>query len=95
MFLSSFCPPALIYLVFMLIHVIIEVFNGSKKGAMLQLITGVLMTLLLQLLCLKNMSLISWIIVFLPFILYTYMMYLLYHVFGLHPSKKEKQYLVK
>jgi cobalamin biosynthesis protein CobD/CbiB len=95
MFLSSFCPPALIYLIFMLIHVIVEIFNGSQKGAMLQLIIGLLMTLLLQLLCLKNMTIISWIIVFIPFILYTYMMFLLYQVFGLNPEDKERKYLVK
>jgi hypothetical protein len=95
MFLSNFCPPALIYLVFMLIHVVVEIHHGNKKGAMLQLVIGILMTLLLQLLCLKNMSIISWIIVFIPFVLYTYMTFLLYSVFGLNPDEKEKKYLVK
>lgn len=94
MSLSILCTPALIYLVFMLIHVIIEMFNGNNKGSLMQLIVGLLVTLLLQLLCMKGMNIISWIIVFLPFIFYTYMMILLYNVFGIYPEENEKKYLV-
>lgn len=94
MTLSILCTPALIYLVFMLIHVIIEMFNGNNKASLMQLIVGLLVTLLLQLLCMKGMNIISWIIVFLPFIFYTYMMIILYNVFGINPKENEKKYLV-
>ena len=94
MTLSILCPPALIYLIFMLVHVIIEMFNGNNKGSLLQLIIGTLITLLLQLLCMKGMNLISWIIVFIPFISYTYMMILLYNAFGIHPKQNQIKYLV-
>lgn len=61
---------------------------------MIRLLIGLLMTLLLQLLCMRGMSILSWIIVFIPFIFYTYMMLLLYHVFGLEPTDEMKQFLV-
>lgn len=92
--ISILCTPALIYLIFMLVHSVIEMMNENYKGALLQLIIGILVTLLLQILCMKGMNIISWIIVFIPFMLYTYMMILLYNVFGINPSKNEKKYLV-
>tara|TARA_B100000902_G_C27208985_1_gene863266 strand:+ start:246 stop:533 length:288 start_codon:yes stop_codon:yes gene_type:complete len=95
MFLTKFCPPATIYFVFMLVHVLVEISNNNHKGATLQLVIGLLMTVLLQLLCIKRMGIISWIIVFIPFIFYTYMMIILYHVFGIYPNEKEVKQLVK
>lgn len=87
MFLTNLCPPALIYFVFMLCHVIVATFKDEYNNAILQFILGVLMTMLLQLLCFKGMSIISWIIVFIPFIFYTYMIMIIYYVFGLNPQK--------
>ena len=66
----------------------------NTKGAILQLLTGIMMTLLLQVLCMRGMTILSWIIVFIPFIFYTYMMVLLYNVFGVEPSEKVKRFLV-
>lgn len=94
MFFNNFCPPALIYFIFMLVHVVVALYNKEGKGAILQLIIGLLVTLLLQMLCLKGMSLISWIIVFVPFIFYTYMMIILYFVFGIQPNTNMQKYLV-
>ncbi len=94
MLLSLFCTPAFIYFVFMLIHVIMQIQNQQWNHAMIRLLIGLLMTLLLQLLCMRGMSILSWIIVFIPFIFYTYMMLLLYHVFGLEPTDEMKQFLV-
>ena len=81
MFLTNLCPPALIYFVFMLCHVVVATFKDEYNNAILQFILGVLMTMLLQLLCFKGMSLIAWIIVFIPFIFYTYMIMIIYYVF--------------
>jgi uncharacterized protein YacL len=58
------------------------IFDNDKKGAFLQAIMGVLITLLLQFLCMNGLSLLSWIIAFLPLIFYTYMVILLYSIFG-------------
>ena len=94
MLIASFCGPALIYFTFMLIHVMIFMYKNKTNEAILQLVVGILMTLLLQLLCMKGMSIISWIIVFIPFIFYTYMMILLFRAFGLDPDENMKQFLV-
>ncbi len=94
MFLTLFCTPAFIYFVFTLIHVLMQMFHQQWNHAILRLLIGLLMTLLLQLLCMRGMGIFSWIIVFIPFIFYTYMMLLLYHVFGLEPTDEMKQFLV-
>ena len=85
--LTSLCTPALIYLVFMLSHVI-ATFNDEYKNAIMQFILGLLMTGLLHFIV-KGMSIISWIIVFIPFIFYTYMIIIIYYVFGIDPQKVE------
>ena len=81
MFIQSFCPPAIVYLVFSFTHVLMAVFDNDKKGAFLQAMMGILITLLLQFLCMNGLSIISWIVAFLPLIFYTYMVVLLYSIF--------------
>ena len=61
-------------------------FQNKYNHAILQLLLGVLMTFLLQVLCLRKMDIISWIIVFIPFIFYTYMIMIIYYVFGINPD---------
>ena len=92
MLISSFCPPAIVYIVFSFIHVLMAIYDGDKKGAFLQAIMGLLITLLLQFLCMNGLSILSWIIAFLPLIFYTYMVILLYSIFGKgeENDKKEK-----
>lgn len=80
--IQSFCPPSIVYLVFTLTHVLMALFDNNIKGAFLQSIMGILITLLLQMLCMNGLSFFSWIIVFLPLVFYTYMTVLLYNIFG-------------
>ena len=80
--IQSFCPPSIVYLVFTLTHVLMALFDNNIKGAFLQLVMGILITLLLQMLCMNGLSFFSWIIVFLPLVFYTYMTLLLYNIFG-------------
>lgn len=95
MFFSSLCIPALVYLIFMLVHVVVATFEGQYSHAILNIILGVLMTLLLQVICLRGMSLVSWIIVFIPFIFYTYMIMIIGYVFGANPERGDSsRYLV-
>jgi hypothetical protein len=97
MILSSLCAPALIYLIFSIIHIVIDTREKRYDDAVTKSLVMVLFTLLLQLLCLKGFHLVSWIIVFIPFIFYTYMITIVYYVFGSDPSKSDekiKSYLV-
>ncbi len=89
MFFTSLCVPALIYMVFFLTHVLIAMFQEKYNHAFLQTLIGLLMTMLLQILCLRKMDIISWIIVFIPFIFYTYMIIIIYYVFGINPQKDD------
>jgi len=65
-----------------MVHVLMALFDHDTKSAFLQAIMGLLITLLLQLLCMNGLSILSWIIAFLPLIFYTYMVILLYSIFG-------------
>lgn len=94
MLLNYFCGPALIYFSFVLVHVIISTYNNKTSAALLQILVGSLITLFLQLLCIRGMSIISWIIVFIPFIFYTYMMVILFYAFGVEPEENMKKHAV-
>lgn len=90
MMLTNLCIPAMIYLIFMSSHVLIATMDKEYNHAILQLLLGIVMTLFLQLLCMGGMNIISWIIVFIPFIFYTYMIVIIYHVFGLNPTNNNE-----
>jgi hypothetical protein len=55
----------------------------------------IIFTLLLNILCKQGLSIISWLIVFIPFILMTYITAVLMFVFGLSPSSDDLNYNVK
>ena len=94
MILNYLCPPALIYVVFFLIQIIIELSNNKFKQALTQTIICIIFTSILQILCNAELSIISWILVFIPIIMYTYMVLIILMVFRLNPEGV-KQYLVK
>ena len=81
--LDSICPPALIYLAFSLTQIIIDTFKGLYNTAFFKFIVMVTITFLLNALCQGGMSIISWIIVFIPFIFMTVIVTILLYVFGL------------
>jgi predicted membrane protein len=82
----NICAPALIYLIFSLIQIIIDTFKGFYNTALVEFFVMMLMTYLLNLLCQGGMSIISWIIVFIPFILKSVIVAILLYAFGLDPQ---------
>ena len=80
------CSPALIYLVFSMTQVIVDTIKGLYNVALLKFTMMVLFTLLLNILCERGLGVISWIIVFVPFILMSVITSILLFVFGLDPS---------
>ena len=93
MILKSLCPPALIYLIFTVTQIGIDVVKGYFNTALMKVWQMVLFTILLQFLCNAGLGIISWIIVFIPFILMTVITIMLLTVFGLDPkSGKLKVY---
>ena len=79
----NICAPALIYIAFSLTQIIIDTFKGMYNTAFFKVIVMIIITLLLNALCQSGMSIISWIIVFVPFMFMSLIVGILLYVFGL------------
>jgi predicted membrane protein len=86
------CAPSLIYLVFSLTQIIIDTFKGLYNTALMKCIVMILCTFLLNALCETGMSIISWIIVFIPFMLMTVIVSILLYIFGLDIATGQYNY---
>lgn len=89
MLLNYLCPPSLLYAVIMLIYLILELSNENYHQAFVKAIVGIIFTCILEAFCRMNLGLVSWILVMIPIIFYTYMTLLTFFIFGLNP-KPEK-----
>ena len=94
MLINKLCPPALLYLVFSLTQIIIDIFKNMYNTAFFKFIVMILFTLGLNILCQRGLGVISWFIVFVPFIMMTVITTLLLFVFGLSPSQGNLNYSV-
>jgi hypothetical protein len=68
MFIEKLCVPAFIYATFTLTQILIDLYNNDIDLVVSKTIALIIFTLMLQLLCESGLTLISWIIVFVPFI---------------------------
>ena len=82
----NLCAPAIIYLIFSITQIIIDIFKGLYNTAFIKSIVMVMVTLLLNILCEKGLSVVSWVIVFIPFIMMTVVVSMLLYIFGLDAS---------
>ena len=82
----TLCPPALIYVVFSLAQIIIDIFKSLYNAAFIKFTIAILITLLLNGLCQQGLGIVSWMIVFVPFILMTFITAMLLYIFGLDAS---------
>jgi hypothetical protein len=81
------CPPSLIYLIFSATQIIIDTIKGLYNTAFFKLIVAFMVTLLLNALCKQGLGVISWIIVFIPFLMMSVIISLLLYIFGLDAAK--------
>jgi hypothetical protein len=97
MIVEYICPPAILYLAFSITRIIIDMFRGDTTTAFLKFIVMIVFTLALNLLCSAGLGIISWFIVFIPFILMTYITTVLAFAFGipkkdnLRPERPERK----
>ena len=84
--MMQLCAPALIYMAFSLTQIIIDIFKGLNNTAFFKAIVMIIITILLNALCQEGMGIISWIIVFIPFIFMSVIVAILLFVFGLDPA---------
>lgn len=89
--MPSLCMPALIFFVFVLTQIILDLFYGFFNTAAMKGIIMVVVTLLLNVLCKNGLSIVSWIIVFIPFVFMSVIIALMLYSFGLSPDGTEKQ----
>ncbi len=88
----NLCGPAIIYLIFSLTQIIIDLFKGLYNTAFMKTIVMAMVTLLLNILCEKGLSVVSWFIVFIPFIMMTVIVSMLLYIFGLDASTGSLNY---
>ena len=84
--MTTICPPALIYIVFSLTQIIIDLIKGLYNTAFMKFIVMTIIGFLLNLLCQGGLGIISWIIVFIPFMLMTIITAMLLYAFGLNDT---------
>ena len=94
MALEMFCGPSLLYLGFSIIQIIIDIYKGLYNTTFIKFIVMILFTVFLNILCKSGLTVISWLIVFIPFISMTVITTLLLFVFGLDPSQGSLNYQV-
>lgn len=86
MALETICTPALIYLVFSIVQIIVDTGKGLYNTAFLKLVVTFIFTIFLNYLCERGLGAVSWIIVFVPFILMSIIISMLLLMLGLDPT---------
>jgi hypothetical protein len=89
------CAPAIIYVIFSMIQIVIDTFKGLYNTAFMKSIVMIFVTFLLNLLCEGGLTIVSWIIVFVPFILMTVIVTMLLYIFGLNATTGQSNYSCK
>ena len=84
--MPSLCGPAILYLIFSITQIIIDTFQGLYNTAFIKFVVMIMLTLLLHILCQSGLTVIAWIIVFIPFIFMTVIVSIALYVFGLNAA---------
>ena len=87
--INSLCPPALLYLGFSIVQIIIDLFRSDHITAFFKFLIMIVFLFILQNLCDSGLSIISWFIVFVPFILMTYVSSVIFYLFGMKPKASD------
>lgn len=69
--ITKLCPPSLLYLGFSVTQIIIDLFSGLFNIALAKFLVMIVFTFILNFLCNRGLSIISWIVVFIPFVFMT------------------------
>tara|TARA_B100000508_G_C11455060_1_gene276285 strand:+ start:245 stop:715 length:471 start_codon:yes stop_codon:yes gene_type:complete len=71
LFKNSKCTPTTFYLVFAGLQIFMDLINGVFIGALVKFFIMIVFSTLLNILCMRDLGIISWLLVFMPFILMT------------------------
>jgi len=92
--IEKLCPPALLYVAFSLTQIVIDIFKNMYNTAFFKFVVMIIFTIALNILCNRGLGIISWFIVFVPFIMMTVITTILLFVFGLSPKSGSLDYKV-
>lgn len=84
------CSPALIYLIFSICQILIDIYNQIYNTIIIKIITTTLVTILLNILCDRGLDVVAWIIVFVPFILMTVVVSMVLYIFGIDQTTQNE-----
>lgn len=92
---ANICSPALVYLCFSLIQIIIDVYKKEFNTAFFKFWVMIIFTTLLNILCERGLGVISWLIVFVPIIMMTIIIFTLIYFLGFNPGQTNKIFNVE
>lgn len=95
MFITSLCAPAIVYIGFSLIQIIIDVYKGVLSEAFIRFVVMIVFSTIINILCNLGFTIIAWFLVFIPIIMMTIISSLLLKVFGLNPDEKNLRSKIK
>tara|TARA_Y100000768_G_scaffold387239_1_gene377886 strand:+ start:7362 stop:7847 length:486 start_codon:yes stop_codon:yes gene_type:complete len=92
--ISSICGPALVYLSFSLVQIIIDIYKAQFYTAFFKFWTMLLITTILNILCERGLETVSWMFVFIPIITMTILLVILIYFLGFNPGQINKKFNV-
>jgi len=78
----SLCGPVIVYIAFSTTQILVDLYRGMYNTSFIKVLVTVILSLTLQVLCEMDLTLIAWMIVFIPFVTMTIFTALLLFVFG-------------
>lgn len=94
MIVENLCAPAILYLGFSLTQILIDIFRQMYNVAIMKSVVTIVFTGILNILCARGLGIVSWFLVFIPFISMTIVTAILLYVFGLSPITGKLDYSV-
>lgn len=85
--LEKICSPALLYLAFSMVQIIVDLFQGQYQTSLLKFVIMIIFTAVLNILCINGYTKFVWFIVIIPIVLLTYISSVLFYIFGIRPGK--------
>ncbi len=80
------CIPALIYLVYTIIYILMDIKNNLYNNIILKIWISILIFAVLQMLCSNDLNVIAWIMISIPFIYMVLVMAILIYVVQVDPT---------
>lgn len=80
------CIPALIYLVYAIIYILIDVKNNLYDNIIIKSWISILIFAVLNVLCNNDLTILAWLMICIPFIYMVYIMAILFYTFNVNLS---------